>query len=373
MQKLVRTALAVATLAAAVANVTHAAEGSKWYDNMKIKGDIRYRYQYDERDALISGNATSSDQSRHRIRMRLGTYGAINDAMDYGVSLATGGDGSANSTNQSLGPTTTASGGTGSSFGKYSIGVDKAYVNMKFIPDTKLTVGKMDNPFWAPQSSPLVWDGDINPEGLAFNYATGGFWATISHLLPDSDTEGINESTKAMSTSSSQQLSALQLGFKTGGFTAGATYYHASSDPVPTAKGTLLTGADMFDLGLEYAFMISEMKSAVYGHYLANTDDATVNDQDSSWLVGYNIGGKQWKAGVAYLDMGDDAVSGLQDSDFNGGLSDSEGFKVNVSYNIAKNADAGLTYFDWESKTGVGAARKSWDGSTLQADLAFKF
>ena len=368
MQKLVRTALAVATLAAAVANVTHAAEekkASKWYDNMKIKGDLRYRYQQDDGDDYVAAvgatpaTTKEADRSRNRIRVRLGTYGTVNDMMDYGVRLATGGDATHDSTNQSL---------TGGNFGKYAISLDQAYVNMKFFPDTKLTLGKMENPFWAPQSSGLVWDGDINPEGMAFNYASGHFWATVAHLLPDSDTSG-----------GSQQLSALQLGFKTGGFTGGATYYNSSSDPAtPATKATMVTGAstgaDMYDVGLEYAFNISELKAAVYGDYLGNTDDATASDQEYSYTVGFNLKGKEWKAGIAYLDLGDDGASGLQDSDFNAAKSDSEGYRVNVAYSIAKNAEAGLTYFAWEKDVSSTTAMKNGlDGSTLQADLAFKF
>ena len=378
-----RTVSALA-LAAAVAGVADAA----WYDDVTFKGDFRYRFQNDDKDAYNAGtaavpagtatttvngvtvngttatataavaavaavpaNVTNSSRSRNRIRLRYGAYGKVNDSIDWGMRIATGGDGSIDSTNQSL----------SGSFGNKSISLDMAYVTFKNLANTDVTFGKMKNPMWGPQKSQLVWDGDVTPEGIAAQYSNGNFFANAGYLVPDSDSSG-----------GSQEIGALQLGFMAGSFKAAAAYYKSSHDTANTTL-TLLNGAEMFNIGAEYGFKLGSVKSVVFADYLSNSDDASTADQSNSWLVGFNFSGGAWSFGLAYMDIGDAGDSGLNDSDFNGGGADTEGFKVSAGYKFAKNASAGLTYFAWEDSVSSTVALAQTDSSTLQADLKFKF
>jgi hypothetical protein len=83
----------------------------------------------------------------------------------FGVRLET--SASARSTNVTFGDdTSTSSPGGGGPFAKGSDGVfvGQAYGGYRGFPDVTLTGGRMPNPF---VSTRLVWDDDINPEGLA--------------------------------------------------------------------------------------------------------------------------------------------------------------------------------------------------------------
>ena len=68
----------------------------KWVENMKISGDLRYRYE--GIDSQSSGKWGPSI-NRNRIRARIGLYDKINDEVDLGFRLA-GGSADPVSTNQ---------------------------------------------------------------------------------------------------------------------------------------------------------------------------------------------------------------------------------------------------------------------------------
>ena len=72
-----------------------------WVQNIKLKGDLRLRYQYkhdDSNDALDP----RKDTNIGRVRMRLGIEGKVNEKLLAGIGIASG-DGDARSTNISFG------------------------------------------------------------------------------------------------------------------------------------------------------------------------------------------------------------------------------------------------------------------------------
>ena len=159
--------------ALALATAVNGAANAAWYDDVTFKGDFRYRYQFDQDDTKKTATSSADvDRSRNRMRFRYGAYGKINDSMDFGFRLTTGGDGSVDSTNQTL----------KSDFGNYSISLDQVYAKIKTTDSTTLTFGKMSNPFWTPQKSQLIWDGDVTPEGIAGTYKNGAFFANLAHF-----------------------------------------------------------------------------------------------------------------------------------------------------------------------------------------------
>ena len=40
--------------------------------------------------------------------------------------------------------------------------------------------GKMENPFYAPGKTELLWDGDLRPEGVALNSPENGLPGSLS-------------------------------------------------------------------------------------------------------------------------------------------------------------------------------------------------
>jgi cell division protein FtsB len=153
---------------------------------MELYGDIRLRYQYNggETDntpvatpgAGVAGTHDWQERERERYRLRLGLRGTLLDDWFFGLRLET--NASNRSTNVTFGDDTSSSStGGGGPFAKGSdvVYVGQAYGGYKGFPDFTFTAGRMPNPLL---STRMVWDPDINPEGLAeqwkHTWAIGG-------------------------------------------------------------------------------------------------------------------------------------------------------------------------------------------------------
>jgi hypothetical protein len=159
-----------------------------WVDRIKLEGDVRVRYQAETFDranadakdsstyvnaayngttraaAFLAGSSAGSttgptgntidDRERLRLRARLGVLARVSDEWSAGLRLATGNANDRVSTNQTL----------GQDFNKYSMMLDRAYI--KYDPAEWLSVsaGRIPNPWF---STDLVWDEDLNFEGIA--------------------------------------------------------------------------------------------------------------------------------------------------------------------------------------------------------------
>ena len=143
---------------------------------MELYGDIRLRYQYNGGETKSTGPVASpgagvagtndwQERERERYRLRLGLRGTLLDDWFFGVRLETSNN--ERSTNVTFGDDTASSTpGGGGPFEKNSdiVYVGQAYGGYKGFPDFTLTAGRMPNPL---VSTRMVWDPDINPEGLA--------------------------------------------------------------------------------------------------------------------------------------------------------------------------------------------------------------
>jgi hypothetical protein len=146
---------------------------------VELYGDARMRYEY------RAGETATDDtlqRDRERYRLRLGLRGTLADDWFFGVRLETGQD--PRSTNVTFGDdTSTSSPGGGGPFAKGSdgISVGQAYLGYKGFHDVTLTAGKMPNPL---VTTLMIWDPDINPEGLAEQWKH-----TFTVALGDGETE----------------------------------------------------------------------------------------------------------------------------------------------------------------------------------------
>ena len=143
---------------------------------MELYGDVRLRYQYNggqtadnqplaKPGAGIAGSDDWQERERERYRLRLGLRGTLLDDWFFGVRLET--NASARSTNVTFGgDTSTSSPGGGGPFAKGddTVYVGQAYGGYKGFPGFTFTAGRMPNPL---VNTLMVWDPDINPEGLA--------------------------------------------------------------------------------------------------------------------------------------------------------------------------------------------------------------
>ena len=136
---------------------------------LELFGDIRLRYEY--RGGRLPGGDVNTqppghpndwyEEERERYRLRLGLRGTVLDDWFFGLRLET--SASARSTNVTMGGD--AGNGNGPfNKGNDGIAVGQAYLGYKGFPGTTLTGGRFAIPF---VTTSLVWDDDINVEGLA--------------------------------------------------------------------------------------------------------------------------------------------------------------------------------------------------------------
>ena len=135
---------------------------------LELFGDLRLRYEY--RAGRLPSNDPDhpndwQERERERYRLRIGLRGTVLDDWFFGVRLET--SASPRSTNVTFGgDTSSTSPGGGGPFAKGDDGifVGQAYGGYKGFPGFTFTGGRMPNPFVTTR---MVWDDDINPEGLA--------------------------------------------------------------------------------------------------------------------------------------------------------------------------------------------------------------
>lgn len=157
-----------------------ATSGGKWklsapITEIELYGDMRMRYEARQGTTgdIVPGTPGPNDtlkRSRERYRFRLGIRGTLADDFFFGLRIET-------STNPRS--TNVTFGDDAGPFGKASdtVGIGQAYLGYSGFRDVRLTVGKMPNPL---VTTLMVWDGDINPEGMAeqwkhsYNLSFGG-------------------------------------------------------------------------------------------------------------------------------------------------------------------------------------------------------
>lgn len=149
---------------------------------LELYGDARMRYEVRTAEAgppdTITRRGENTQRNRARYRLRLGLRGTLADDWFFGLRLET------SSNPRSTNVTIDDDSGNGP-FAKTSDGINvgQAYLGYKGFHDVTLTAGRMPNPLI---TTSMVWDGDINPEGIAeqwkhtFNLSLGGGQTTAA-------------------------------------------------------------------------------------------------------------------------------------------------------------------------------------------------
>src|SRR5438067_5755754 len=157
---------------AAAAAAAEKVKVGSWVQEMKIGGDLRMRYQYDSRDFQVSPpevgshsagiphdkdrSPSGSQRSRWRFRLRLNDDFKLADGWFGGVQLQT--NLASDSGNQTFGDP-----GSVAVFSKYPIFISRAYLGWNASDWLTIVACKQPNPFY---TTDMVWDPDINPDGL---------------------------------------------------------------------------------------------------------------------------------------------------------------------------------------------------------------
>ena len=394
----------------------------EWLKRISWNGDFRLRFQ---RDSFPSGNAlpgvynpagltlisnTTDTNNYLRIQARLGMKAKVSDYTFAAFRLTTGSTSNPVSTNQTL--------GTG--YNKYSLVFDRAYVQSVPYYWLALSGGKMPNP-WL--STDLVWDNDVNFEGVAaqlqprfsetwVGYLTAG--AFPFQNIQRSDTVlanskwlyGAQLGTRwtAMNTSTAEFGIALYDFMNVEGIpntTLGSHYYDYTAAQSMQKGNTLMyvnaTG-DPTLYGIASKFreldLTAKMDWADFdpvhvtlsADYVKNlgfdaaeiarrTGLAAPVPEITGHQIALSVGDTQlkiygdWQLSVAYKYLERDAVlDALTDSDFHLGGTNAKGYIISGSYWLDTETSLGLR---WISSDQIDGAQLSID--TLQADLSVRF
>ena len=356
-----------------------------WVNNLKWSGDFRYRHETlttneGEGDNLIN------KRRRNRIRARLGLKAKVNDEVDAIFRIATGSSDTPTSTNQTI----------GNGFTSKELWLDLGYVDWHpdSYPGLNVYAGKMKNPFYRVGGNQVIWDSDVNPEGGALTYkkslngsteATlvgGAFWLEERDTDADAGYFGIQSMLKHKFDDDSH-------------LTGGASYYNIGNinSKGVTGAGNFMGNTvdagttnykydfDLIEFFGEYGFKCNGMPVTVFGNYVENT--AAAGSLNTAYSIGAQLNKAKkpgsWQFKASYREVESDAVfGGLSDSDFIDGGTGGKGWVLGYKYQLAKNVQAGLTYFINNRDRRVGSNEASGGSGDqyferLQADLIFKF
>jgi hypothetical protein len=265
-----------------------------------VSGDLRLRYE-------ANYGAETGDWDRGTLRGRLGATYVVTDAITIGARLATGDPDNPRSTDVTF-----------SSFADdFDISLDMAYAAYSF-GDSKAWGGKFALPFTKTE---LVWDGDVNPQGVGATYRLpvgsaklrfSGLYFLVDHSVAGTDSSMIGGQV-GMEMPASETLkfdvAVAQYDYSLGSVTGGDANDFGSNLIGP--DGHYVSDFDLFDV----------LASATYGGWdrwpVKLTGDYIVNrgarvPGDTGYSIelaaGQSHGRGDWRFGYGYSQAEVDAV-----------------------------------------------------------------
>ncbi len=353
---------------ATAAMLTTTAAAGDWLDNVRVKGDLRYRHEMIDKEG-------KDTRYRHRLRARVGIEANVSVTTKIGLQLATGSDDPV-STNQTL----------DNGFSTKNLMLDLAYFEMKYeaVPGLKIKGGKFKNPFFKPGKSELLWDSDGNPEGgaatfqrdfqnLSLGLIGAGLWIEERSSNVDS---WLAAAQGVLRYHLNEKKSSVTVG---GSFfdyinTAGFEPFFDPEEPMGNTvgdSGRYVNDYELLELFTEITHKFNDIPVVVMGDYVTNT---AADSLDNGWLVGVRVGKTKkpgsWAFRYIYREVEKDAVVGtFTDSDFRGGGTDAKGHEIGGAVQLAKNTAFKATYFI----NTIGLDKNGSNFNRLQVDLQLKF
>jgi len=357
-----------------------------WIQSIKLKGDLRLRYQADEKES------DNNLRNRARYRLRFGVYADPHPDLSVGFRLATGEDSISTSTNETM----------GDNFMKDDIWIDLAYA--EYHPASGLYSiigGKFASKPYLWKTTDLIWDGDINPEGISIHsdysvnsnvdvFANAGTWfldeiSSQSSHQTDPFIHYVQAGTKVYNDQFSAKAAGIYYGFNNVDNKSLDQKYDLGNSSLPLLDSYSIAN-DYDSIGASVELAAKELFGglplnldsymAVFGDYIQNTSDDVDNDQ--GWMIGAKIGHKKvkkpgtWQMKYMYGRLEENAwPDGYADSDRYGGESNIKGHEVSWQYALKKNVIFGLDYYKVDRLDRELAS--SDEEQLFQADLVVKF
>ena len=353
-----QTGIKTETYGAPIAVAPSAPAKASWTDSIKLKGDFRYRHEAFDVD-------DRRDRHRQRMRARVLVTGQVSDTITSGFGLATG-DHSPVSTNQSF----------DDGFSSKNVVIDLAYINWQSpIDGLAIRAGKFKNPLHRAGGNGLIWDGDLNPEGVGLTFERGAIFANALASWVDESSSDDDSFLVGGQFGVQQNIS------DNGKITAGLGYYnYLDSEGEPAffdgsaqgnqlnADGEYISGFELVEGFVEYKTKINQTELTLFADYVQNLD---ADDFDQGYAVGAKVKNGKWQARYTYQELEADAVLGtFTDSDFIGGGTDGEGHIISADYALSKRVGLRGTLFLNDRNIDFGNEE---DFTRLMLDINFKY
>jgi hypothetical protein len=350
---------------------TGAPKAADWPSRIAVKGDVRYRHQQSD-DSRVE-----AQRDEQLLRARLSVEGKVTDSMVAGIGFAT---------SSAPGNPRGANVQMDGEFSRKPLYVDLGYIDWTFAAGAHAIGGKMKMPFVRPGQS-LLWDNDINPEGIALTYSRGTTFGSAWGFWIEENVQ-YGATANAVTDTTDTKMYGMQTGnrFEFGGSSliVAATYYDlaaaqgrrpffngSSNGNSLTANGGLAYDFKVSSLLAEYNVKLGELPLQVWADAARNSDA----ELDTAWTLGAMFGKAAnpgtWEAGLAWQSIDKDALFAQHiDSDFAGGVSDSEGWVLRAGYAPLKNWSLNATYLVAKANKDVGT---EYDYDRLLLDFNAKF
>ena len=361
-------------------------------------GDMRLRYEIVDR---ASDNSTANDADGHldtdraRIRFRFGARAHVYEDLDFVFRLSTGGDTASTSGNTTLDGT----------FGNEAISLNLAYGSWEFMNGLIVQGGKVKNPF---MKSEVVWDNDVNPEGLSQIYQKKSGDSTLQfvagqYIIEETDRKNNIDSDDVILLAWQAQLHQKTKAGKFKFAVAWYDYHHLTDQGSAITKqlgsgdgqrNSQVTGTDVnttnmqtLDFMADWSSPIGSKHGNLFYEYAVNTsadapagNNTIAQDLDTAWQLGFKFGDKrvkkagQWQIKTLYRVVQQDAVFyALTDSSFHQGGTNAKGIELGAKYAIRKGMQLGYTFFNTTNERGDMNGGKLDVPGQHQLDLQFSF
>jgi hypothetical protein len=346
----------------------------QWVSKTKLYGDFRLRYQY-----VDVQDQRSQSQGRYRVRLNLDIE--VAEKVKFIFGLASGGN-DPRSANQSF----------GGDWDKDQININYAYVNYSPFKWLNLEGGKMANPIYTV--SQLLWDEDINPEGVAaqidypINPCLSLLLNTGAFVLQDNKNN----------TPTDPWMWVIQPGFSwksekglqakfAAGYTSFENFQNNPQQKYSSGTNSYYTvdKVNYYKYKYNLATMTGEVGlknpipgfapiryAGLFGEY---TNNVATSNGKSGYLTGLTFGDEkvvekgQWFFRGDWRRLEKNAVPDiLPDSDFYFGDTGVSGYVLQFRYGLWKNINLQTKYFRAEQISGPGKPE-----NLIQTDLNFKF
>ncbi|MBU1045391.1 MAG: putative porin [Candidatus Omnitrophica bacterium] len=348
----------------------------QWAQDIKLKGDLRFRYQREEKDTTTAGLTTNTKRERARFRLRLGLEAKVAQGWTVKTGLASGSTDS-RSTNQTY----------QDNFSSKPIQLDYAYAIYDPEENIKVLAGKIENKKTLWMASNLLWDSDINPEGLVAQIQCNEnkFWLNTGYFILDEISAGADPTMFFLQPGFMLSDNDISVKGSFNCYAVNSVQGLEYTNIVSGSNSNTLTGSpasfaydyDCWGISTEIGkqnFISNRLDyGAVFFDYINNPDPSSENE---GYLIGIKFGVPKvdnpgdWQAVINYRKLAKDAwLDFLPNSTFLAGQTDARGYEYILQYAVAKNVSMAISYYNAET---IKALTKE-DEDFLLVDFLLKF